>query len=77
MGLARHESDFEAAGEVPVDLAELLGALRRPTEGKTMGRREAIAHCLSGSDGWRDAAAHAGGAFAKLDPATGLTSGKE
>ena len=77
MGLARHESDFEAAGEVPVDMVELLDALRRPTDGKSMGRREAIAHCLSASDGWRDAAARAGGAFADFDPATRLTSGKE
>ena len=77
MGLARHESDFEAVAEARLDLDELLGALRRPTSAKTVGRREAIAHILSGSDGWRDAATRVGGAFASLDPATGLTDGKE
>ncbi len=76
MGLARHESDFEAAAEARLDLDELLGALRRPV-GKTGNRREAIANCLSGSDGWRDAAASLGGAFASLGTATGLTDGKE
>ena len=77
MGLARHESDFEAAAEARLDLDELLGALRQSGGSKSAGRREAIAHILSGSDGWRDAAAQVGGAFAALDPATGLTSGKE
>ncbi len=77
MGLARHESDFEAAAEARLDLDELLGALRRPVEATSVGRRRAIAHILSGSDGWRDAAARVGGAFAAIDPATGLTGGKE
>lgn len=77
MGLARHESDFEAAAEARLDLGELLGALRQPVAGKTEGRRQAIAHILSGSDGWRDAAARVGGAFASIDPATGLTGDKE
>ena len=77
MGLARHESDFEAAAEARLDLDELLGALRLPVSPKPGCRREAIAHCLSGSDGWRDAAAKVGGAFASLGKAPGLTDGKE
>ncbi|MES2903749.1 MAG: hypothetical protein V4696_06145 [Pseudomonadota bacterium] len=77
MGLARHESDFEAAAEARLDLDELLGALRRPDASKPGSRREAIAHCLSGSDGWRDAAARVGGAFAAIETATGLTDGQE
>ncbi len=77
MGLARHESDFEAAAEARLDLDELLGALRRPTVGTCESRREAIARCLSGSDGWRDAATSLGGAFATLSKTTGLTDGKE
>ena len=76
MGLARHESDFKAAGEARLDLDELLGALRRPA-GKSGNRREAIARCLSGSDGWRDAAASLGGAFATFAKPTGLTDDKE
>jgi len=76
MGLARHESDFEAAAEARVELDELLGALRAPAN-KSARRREAIARCLSGSDGWRDAAASLGGAFAPLGEPTGLTADEE
>ena len=77
MGLARHESDFEAAAEARLDLDDLLAALRRPAATKAGSRREAIAHCLSGSDGWRDAATSLGGTFASLGEGTGLTDGKE
>ena len=77
MGLARHESDFEAAADASVDLDELLGALRRPVAGRSGKRNEAIAACLSASDGWREAAADLGGAFAPTGDATGLTDGKE
>ncbi len=77
MGLARHESDFTAAGEAKLELDELLAALKRPSSSVASSRSAAIAHCLSGSEGWRDAAARVGGAFAAIDPATGLTSGKE
>ena len=77
MDLARHEGEFEAAGEASLDLDELLGALRRSTVNKTGNRREAIANFLSASEGWRDSAAKLGGAFATLGGATGLTDGKE
>ena len=77
MDLARHEGEFEAAGEAKLDLDELLGALRRPVTAKPTNRREAIANCLSASEGWRDAAARLGGAFATLGIPTGLTGGKE
>ena len=77
MDLARHEGEFEAAGEAKLDLNELLGALRGPLAPKAGNRREAIANCLSASEGWRDAAAKLGGAFATLGGVTGLTGGKE
>ena len=77
MDLARHEGEFEAAAEASLDLDELLGALRRPVAANAGNRREAIARCLSASEGWRDAAAKLGGAFATLGGATGLTGGKE
>ena len=76
MGLARHESDFEAAAEARLDLDELLGALGRPTKASG-SRRDAIARCLSASEGWQDAAARLGGAFAASGSKTGLTDGKE
>ena len=77
MSLARHETDFEAAAEAAVDLDELLGALRRPVARNVGKRSEAIADCLSASDGWREAATNLGGAFATLGNATGLTGDKE
>ena len=77
MDLARHEREFEAAAEASLDLAELLGALGGPRSPSVGNRREAIARCLSASEGWRDAAARLGGAFAALGRATRLTDGKE
>ena len=77
MDLARHEGEFEAAGEAKLDLDELLGALRRPTGSKAGNRREAIANCLSASEGWRDAATKLGGAFATLGEGIRLTDDKE
>ncbi|WP_309602811.1 hypothetical protein [Sphingomonas sp.] len=77
MGLARHESEFEAAGEASLGVRELLDALRRPVAANLVNRSEAIANCLSGQDGWRDAAARLGGAFAPIASETGLTDGKE
>ena len=77
MGLARHDGEFEAAGEASVDARELLAALRRPVAARISNRSEAIAKCLAGGDGWRDAAARLGGAFAAIASKTGLTDGKE
>ena len=77
MGLARHEGEFEAAGEASLDARELLAALRRPVTAKIGNRSETIAKCLAGGDGWRDAATRLGGAFAATASGTGLTDGKE
>jgi len=77
MGLARHESEFEAVGEAKLELDELLGALVPPAGAGSDTRRDAIARCLSASEGWRDAAARLGGAFAARDGAAGLTDDKE
>ncbi len=77
MGLARHDGEFEAAGEVSVDASELLNALRKPTNTPVGNRSEVVANCLSGGEGWRDAAARLGGTFATPMPATRLTDRKE
>lgn len=77
MGLAKHDGEFEAAGEASLDARELLNALRRPIGAKIDNRSEAIANCLAGGDGWRDAATQLGGAFATIASRTGLTDGKE
>jgi hypothetical protein len=75
--LARHEGEFEAAGVASVDAAELLRALRRPAAAQAASRNEAIANCLAGGEGWREAAARLGGAFATKGGTTGLTDDKE
>ena len=77
MGLARHDGEFEAAGQASVDARELLAALRRPVAARIGNRSEAIAKCLAGGDGWRDAATRLGNAFAAIATGTGLTDGKE
>ena len=77
MGLAKHDGEFEAAGQASVDPRELFAALRRPVLAKFGNRTEAIANCLSGQDGWRDAATRLGNAFAATASGTGLTDGKE
>ena len=77
MGLARHEGEFEAAGEASLDVRELLDALRRPVTAKLASRSAAIADCLAGTEGWRDAANRLGGAFAAPVRVTRLTDGKE
>ena len=75
--MARHEGEFKAAGEARLDLDQLLDALRTPSGSRAGKRRDAITRCLSASEGWRDAAATLGGAFASLDRAAGLTDDKE
>lgn len=75
--LARHEKEFDAAGEASLDPVEWLSALRAGDAAASKARRAAIAHCLSGDKGWRAAADKAGGAFAEGKNETGLTGGKE
>jgi hypothetical protein len=75
--LARHEAKFEAAAEAMLGIDEILDALGDRSRDAAGDRREAIARCLSVSEGWRDAAEHLGGAFAKLGTSARLTGGKE
>jgi hypothetical protein len=62
--LARHESDFRASADKPLDLAELLALLGNSPEGE-QSRDTAIACYLSGSDGWREAVKLLRGTFAE------------
>ena len=72
--MSRFEGHFDAAGATPVesdDLARLLAG-----DAPNRARKQAIACYLSASEGWNDALAKLGGAFAK--PARrGLTDGKK
>ena len=61
--MSRFEGHFDASGATPVesdDLSRLLAG-NPPTN----ARKQAIACYLSASDGWNDALAKLGGAFAK------------
>jgi hypothetical protein len=75
--LARHEGDFEAAAETSLEMAELLRALASAESASDRQRQAAIACLLSASEGWRDAVARFGGAFAGGTTKAGLTDGKD
>ena len=72
--MSRFEGHFDVTGATAVetdDLARLLAG-----DAPNRARKQAIACYLSASDGWNDALAKLGGAFAK-PPRIGLTDGKE
>ena len=62
--LARHERDFRAGADKPLELAELLELLGNSEERET-SRESAIACYLSGTEGWRDALKFLRGTFAE------------
>ena len=62
--MSRYDGRFDAAAEIPIDAAELVAALEARAEARSRERQEAIACFLSGSDGWQEALALLGGAFA-------------
>jgi hypothetical protein len=55
---------LDAIGQVPADASELAAVLQARTEESSRERKAAIACFLSGGDGWREALALLGGAFA-------------
>ncbi|MEO6359261.1 MAG: hypothetical protein ABIO43_01630 [Sphingomicrobium sp.] len=72
--MARHDGELKAGREI--DLADVFSAGElRDVDPR---RREAIACYLSGSEGWREAIAMLGGAFASQEhqPKSRLTDGK-
>jgi len=70
--LSRHDPNFKAAEEAPLDLAELLAAMSAHPGIAPSDRQSAIACYLSGSEGWRDALDLLSGAFAEDGGRTGL-----
>ena len=62
--MSRYDGKLTAAGEAPVDAAELLAALESQPRLSPVERKDAIARYLAAADGWRDAARLLGGAFA-------------
>jgi hypothetical protein len=61
MRLSRYDGKFDAAAEVPIDASELIAAFEARASRE---RQDAIACFLSGSEGWKEALALLGGAFA-------------
>jgi len=71
--LSKFDGEIRAAGEGSVELQELLAALGRPPQ-IAADRQDAMAHYLSGEEGWSDARKTLAGTFAKLSRrGTGLT----
>ena len=63
--LARHERDFGAAAEEPLNIAELLEKLGETAGLDGRSREDAIACYLSGGAGWKEAVKQLGGTFAE------------
>jgi hypothetical protein len=63
--LARHEKDFEAAGEAQLPRIEVLSlSAAQRAKRAPASREDALACFLSAGDGWLDALDALGGAFA-------------
>ena len=75
--MAKYDGEIKAVAEVSGELEKLLAALgQSPRAGPD--RHDAMAHYLSGAEGWRDARKTLRGAFAKPSrTGTGLTGGSD
>ena len=68
--MSRNEGKFEASGEAAVDAADILAELAK--EGGVQAQRQDAVRCyLSASEGWEEASAMLGGAFASADECEG------
>jgi hypothetical protein len=74
--LSRFEGDFTAVGDAQLSVAELLELI--DSEGqKSREQRQAIARCLSGGEGWREAIQALRGSFSSdTAEAVRLSDGK-
>ncbi|MCY7279918.1 MAG: hypothetical protein LH610_03310 [Sphingomonas bacterium] len=62
--MSKYDGEIRAVAEVSGDLEDLLAALGRPAR-VGPDRHDAMAHYLSGEEGWRDARKKLRGTFAK------------
>ena len=75
--MAKFDGEIRAVAEVSGELEELLAALGQPPR-TGPDRHDAMAHYLSGEDGWRDARKKLRGTFAKPSRGgTRLTGGSD
>ena len=75
--MSRLDGKFTAAGDVPLELAELLATLEAQQGRSVEDWRDAITCYLSASEGWRDASQLLGGTFASEGSEPGLSRNKE
>ena len=73
--MSRNEGKIGGQGQAPVDASDILAALARENGGRAERRQHAVRCYLSASDGWREASAVLGGAFAADEE--GLSAGKD
>ncbi len=75
--LSKYDGEIRAVAEVSWELEELLFALGQAPRGDP-DRHDAMAHYLSGEEGWRDARKTLRGTFAKPPRnGTGLTGASD
>ena len=75
--MSKYDGEIRAVAEVSGKLEELLAALGQSPQ-QVSDRKDAMAHFLSGEEGWRDARKTLRGTFAKLSrEGTGLTGGSD
>jgi hypothetical protein len=65
--VSRFEGKFDSPAGAAADVAEILAALAREGTASPEERRRAVSRYLSASDGWREASATLGGAFAEWE----------
>jgi hypothetical protein len=73
--VSRIDRKIGGEDDQPADAADILAALARDAGGAARQRQEAVSCYLSGSEGWQEALALLGGAFAKEE--TGLKASKD
>ena len=64
--MSRNDGKVGSDGAAQIDAAQILAEMDASRE-EHRRRQEAIARCLSGSDGWKEALAILGGAFASAE----------
>ncbi|MEJ7777603.1 MAG: hypothetical protein WKF52_09535 [Sphingomicrobium sp.] len=62
--MSRNEGRIGAGGEAAGEAAEILAQIEADAASRRLPRPAAVARYLSAAEGWRDASATLGGAFA-------------
>ena len=65
--MSRIEGKIGRDGNLEVEANEILAALAADRLDQARKRKDAVARCLSASEGWREASVELGGAFAPVE----------